>query len=706
MERLKHENWIWLSKKRYPEYQNTYLSEFSENKQFNYCVAEFARTYKTEKKIEKLVIRVSGDTNFRLWLNGEYIGEGPVNESRDFFALCPYMNRYSNLYTVFPDTNELNFYADVQLSPIRMNDFSRGHGGFMLSALAFCEDGTSIHFETDETWHSRINRKHPRAFFYNASNSEDEWGESDVAENIWNTIDAPIPMLSMEKVKPVSDDDVIEVLPGTESVVNVFFDKIYAAHVAFDIECDGICSVEVKCYEKSICRYSSERVTANKTMSFRSIQLHSIGAYELTVINNSDKVAQIKPYAVATCYPVEEEGYFKCSDSAMNKVFEVCKWTTRICRQTMHLDSPLHQEPLACTGDYYIESLISAFCFGDMRLAEFDVVRTAELLRNNNGKMFHTTYSLIWVQMLYDVYSFTGNKKLLDTCVDALHILLNRFNGYIGETGLIENPPDYMFVDWIVADGYSLHHPPKALGQTCLNAFYYGALKTASKICSLTGDTENSEKYSLRADKLKTAFNDNLYDAKEGIYFDGLNTPSQTNEWLPKNSTKRYYSKHSNTLAVLYGLCDEKESARIMERVVTDKELIDVQPYFMHFVLSALRKAGIFEKYGFKELDKWKPSIEEFGKGLQEGWLAPEDGYPFDYSHAWGGTPAYQLPKQLLGLEMVEAGYKKIVLKPRLYDYEYAYISVPTPFGYITCSMKKGRKTQVCVPEEIECEIL
>ena len=96
MERLKHENWIWLSKKRYPEYQNTYLSAFSKNKQFNYCVAEFARTYKTEKKIEKLVIRVSGDTNFRLWLNGEYIGEGPVNESRDFFALCPYMNRYSN----------------------------------------------------------------------------------------------------------------------------------------------------------------------------------------------------------------------------------------------------------------------------------------------------------------------------------------------------------------------------------------------------------------------------------------------------------------------------------------------------------------------------------------------------------------------------------------------------------------------------------
>ena len=30
----------------------------------------------------------------------------------------------------------------------------------------------------------------------------------------------------------------------------------------------------------------------------------------------------------------------------------------------------------------------------------------------------------------------------------------------------------YMFVDWIEIDGLSLHHPPKALGQTCLNLFY------------------------------------------------------------------------------------------------------------------------------------------------------------------------------------------------------------------------------------------
>ena len=705
MERLNRENWIWLDPKKYPQYQNTHLSYFSEEKRGNYCVAEFRKAFDWGKPIEKIIIRTSGDTSFLLYVNGKNAGEGPINETKDFFNPDMHSERYVNNYIVYPDASSAEFCAQVQLSPVRMNDASRGHGGFMLSAAVFFDDGATEFVYTDETWLSRINKKRPRPFVYDASIAEDEWSESRITENIWHAKTSPVPMLSREIIKP-SSDDTIEVLPGSEQTVNVFFDKIYAAHVLLDIECKGTCDIEVKCYERNVSRHSCESVTVTGTDRFESMQIHSIGAYELKISNNSAEKAIIKPYAAAVCYPVEEEGYFKCSDADMNRVFEVSKWTTRICRQMMHLDSPTHQEPLACTGDYYIESLITAFCFGDMRLAELDTFRTAEILRGNNGKMFHTTYSLIWVQMLYEVYMFTGNKELLEKCADALHILAERFNGYIGQTGLVENPPDYMFVDWVVADGYSLHHPPKALGQTCLNAFYYGALVTASKICKILDDSARCGIYSERAASLKNAFNRNLFDAEKNIYFDGLNTPYETSQWLPANSTKRYYSKHSNTLAVLYGLCDEKRAKGIMHRVMTDTELIDAQPYFMHFILCALAKTGLFEEYGFRELDKWKASVKDFGKGLQEGWLAPEEGYSFDYSHAWGGTPAYQLPKQLLGFEMLEAGYKKIRVRPRLGPYDYAYISVPTPLGYIMCSMKKGKKSQICIPDGIECEIV
>lgn len=706
MERLKQENWIWLDADKYPREQKTYNTYFSEKDGFCYCVAEFKRTFTWTKQIEKVIIRASGDTSFRLSINGELIGEGPIKEVNDFFEKTVHGDRYANSYTVFPSGKQLDFYAEVQLSPVVMNDSSRGHGGFMLSAAVFFDDGAAEFIYTDETWLSRIDRRRSSPYTYNELCEEEPWTNSCATENIWHTKDSPIPMLERERVKPVSEA-VLEVMPGEERKFDVYFDKIYTAHAALEIECDGMCEIRLKCYERNKSRYSSETATVVGTTYFEGIQLHSVGAYEVEILNRSQNKAVVKPYAIAVCYPVEDEGYFKCSDEAMSRVFDVCKWTTRICRQTMHLDSPLHQEPLACTGDYYIESLISAFCFGDMRLAELDTLRTAQLLADNDGKMFHTTYSLIWVRMLYDVYMITGNGELLRSCEAALHILLERFNGYIGKTGLIEASPNYMFVDWIVEDGYSLHHPPKALGQTCLNAFYYGALISAVQICNLLDDDAHAELYNKRAASLKKAFNRNLFDTERNIYFDGMNTPYASNEWLPKNSTKRYYSKQSNTLAVLFGLCDDEGRARaIMRTVATDNKLIDVQPYFMHFVLCALRKVGLFDEYGFDMLNKWKPSVTDFGKGLQEGWLKPEEGYIFDHSHAWGGTPAYQLPKELLGLEILEAGYKRIRLAPKLGPYEYAYISVPTPFGYIMCSMKKGKKPQICIPEGIACEIV
>lgn len=69
---------------------------------------------------------------------------------------------------------------------------------------------------------------------------------------------------------------------------------------------------------------------------------------------------------IATCYPVRDVCRAKTSDAKLNKVLEVCAHTLKYCRQSIHFDSPRHSEPLACTGDYYIESLMTAFSYGDM----------------------------------------------------------------------------------------------------------------------------------------------------------------------------------------------------------------------------------------------------------------------------------------------------------------------------------------------------
>jgi hypothetical protein len=362
----------------------------------------------------------------------------------------------------------------------------------------------------------------------------------------------------------------------------------------------------------------------------------------------------------------------------------------------LHLDSPLHQETLGCTGDYFIESLINYYTYGDPRLTRLDIIRTADFLRMNDGFMFHTSYSLIWIQMLTDYYKYTADVSVFKEVIDALHILLNRFHGYIGNTGLLENAPNYMFIDWVPIDGFNMHHPPKALGQTCLNAFYYKALNEATAVCDIIND-DKADIYLKRAESIKTAVNNNLWDASKQLYFDGLNTPDSENSWKPKNPEKRYFSRHANTLCVLYGIAEADNAVKIMEKVISDKDLIQTQPYFMHYVLEAIYKVGLFDKYGLSEIRKWKVIVDECDKGMREGWGE----FNGDYSHAWGATPTYQLPSKILGLKMIEPGFKKISLDINLFGLEYADIVVPTPYGDIIAKLNKDKQSDIKIPDGI-----
>jgi hypothetical protein len=204
----------------------------------------------------------------------------------------------------------------------------------------------------------------------------------------------------------------------------------------------------------------------------------------------------------------------------------------------------------------------------------------------------------------------------------------------MGENGLIDNPPDYMFIDWLFPDGISTHHPPKALGQSCLNMFYYGALCYAEKIYNVLG--LDGAEFKIKAEKLKAAILTHLYDKERGLFFEGLNTKtpqSMVYQYLPSNVEKRYYRKHANILACYFGIVYVKSAECLLENVYTDTSLGEVQPYFMHFWLDAIYKNGLCQKYTLPLLEGWKKALKDCPKGLPEGFYPPEPSYKFDYSH-------------------------------------------------------------------------
>lgn len=702
------EQWIWLDKKLYPDNQTTLFSRYGDSAKKNYTVARFLKTYKFPCKIISLKLRFSGDTVFRLYCNEKLVSTGPACVGGDFYDNeCCRPNYYSTIAELNPNTDTMSFSAIVRMLPVQLMDYSKGHGGFYLHGEARLEDGTVRYLLTDNSWLCSYLGAHTAPERYDGRIQPDDYRPAAIVPNLWHTEDSPLPPRSEEEILPLSDHS-FTLASGEIRELELEFDRIYAAFPKVIVEADGETAVKLNCVELDE-GGSSEELIFFGNEEYVSFRLHSAGKLRLKIENRSESSATFRFSLIATCCPVSVTAKTETSDTELDRVLEVCQHTLKYCRQSIHLDSPRHCEPLACTGDYYIETLMTAFSFGDMKLAAFDVRRTAELLRYHDGIMFHTTYSLIWVRMLYDVYMMTGETALLSDCLESLVLLLNRFRTYVGENGIIETPRDFMFVDWIYIDRISMHHPPKALGQTALNAFYYGALVTAEKIFSALGETTEARRCLADAERLKAAVNDILYDKEKGLYFEGLNTPTPEDliyQYMPQNTDKRYYLCHSNILCAYVGLCEGDTAKSILKRVLTDSSLGKCQPYFAHYLLEAIYRHGLRDELTLTVLEDWKAPVKECSKGLTEGFIAPEPTYHFDHSHAWGGTPLYSLPKALTGIEILEAGYKTVSLSPSLLGLQFASVEIPTPYGIITVKQEKDRAPIITAPSEIKIKNL
>ena len=699
------DTWIWIPHSMYPGHQTTVYSALADQSCGHYTVAEFMRTYHLEQAPAGIRLRVSGDTAFQLFLNGQAVISGPPCAGGDFIGNETAREQYAYETELDCAEKTVTFLARVRMMPVQICEYSRGHGGFMMRGEAVMPDGSIMRFGTDSTWMCRMNGAYCTPCMYDGRILPEPYIPSEVVPDIWQARSAPIPVREEHMVAPEGSDLVL--MPGEQGSMVLEMERIMAGFVSVRAEAEGEVAVTVQCREQEE-KGTREDMTFSGSGAYRGFTLHSAGNLAVSWHNRSQFPARIEIRFIETCYPVSREAKTTVDDAQLTQVLSVCRGTLRICRQTHHLDSPRHCEPLACTGDYYIQSLMTPFSFGDLRLAAFDVERTAVSLERENGRMFHTSYSLIWVRMLRDLYWMTGNASLLVRCLPALRLLLKRFSGYLGSNDLLETPPDYMFVDWIYIDGISLHHPPKALGQTCLNLFYYDALKAAGEIFSILSLDAEAVRCASRAKTLRQAVNSLLFDPGRGAYIEGLNTPtpeSLLGQWMPRNVEKRYCLKHSNILAACVGICDEALGRELVKRVMLDEIEGPVQPYFLHFLFEAIFRLGLRETYTLPLLERWKAPVAAFPKGLPEGFVKPEPGYQFDHSHAWGGTPLYSLPKALLGLEITEPGMKGLALSPSLLGLQQAHVELITPHGLLTCDVRRGEEPHIQCPDGIRCVI-
>ncbi len=702
--------WIWLDDNKYPQFScNKREAAFDVNKK-GFCMAEFLREYSLSGDAR---VKICADARYELYVNGVFMGRGPASPGSDFLTekmeYC-YYDEYE-----IKDTPAAKIRVVVASQATAINEFTFGHPGVFLEI----SDDTGYIGGTDEGWLCRPLTERIHTFYADYTVEKAEYSYARRITDIHKMKKSPLMHLCEDDVYPLNFDK-ITVKGNEKTDTLLFFDKIYSAFPIISVKCDGKIHIRFESGELVGFPNVGEDIVVSCDTVHACQRMRSVGFVRLIAENLSDTDATIDLFKLTSShYPVLNETGFECSDSVINKIYEVCKHTLKICRQNTHLDSPTHQEPLACTGDYYIQALMEYYNMYDPTLTGFDIYRTSQILEIQKGRMFHTSYSLMFPMWLYDYYMFTGDTRLIKESKTALTCLFSLFDTYTAEdNGLLEYAPDYMFVDWIAmkdeedpysdardimshgkSEDFSLHHPPKALGQSVLCMLYYRALMCASKLYSAVSDEKTAEECRKRAENVKSAINKYLFDDDKGLYFGGLNTPDrkENGQWLPKNVDRVFYLKQANTLAVLFGIAPKEKRRNILDYICGDLRKEEMQPYFYSFLLDALCNEDMFDKYGLKIILRYESLIEKCDKGLCEAW----EYVNCDCSHAWGGAPAYILKRALSGFEMVEPNYRKIKLNPRLFSLEFAKFEISTPYGPISFDLNK-KEFKISAPTEIE----
>jgi hypothetical protein len=133
-----------------------------------------------------------------------------------------------------------------------------------------------------------------------------------------------------------------------------------------------------------------------------------------------------------------------------------------------------------------------------------------------------------------------------------------------------------------------------------------------------------------------------------------------------------------------------------MERVLGDSSLTQATYYFGWYVLEALRKAGLADRY----VDQLAPWRQMLALGLTS---PPENPEPTrSDTHAWSAHPNYGLLATVLGVRPAAPGFRAVLVAPALGPLRRAAGRVPHPAGDVDVVLTRvgvrGLRAAVTLP--------
>ncbi len=399
--------------------------------------------------------------------------------------------------------------------------------------------------------------------------------------------------------------------------------------------------------------------------AFRFLRLEFDADTEIEILN-----ASYAPYF----YPFSEEGRFHSDNERYNQMWEVSRNTLLCCSHEMFVDCPYYEQQ-QYQMDSALESLFAyrlstdtALC--KKALCELAASQMPDGLLQANYPSTHVqiipNFTLFWILNLRDYLRYTDDIQTVRTLAGTMDKALAAFEALKNADGLLDPTPYWNYTDWV--DGWERGILPGADEEpsavTCL--LYAAALRAAAEIMEALENALRAEEYRTRAERMSDAVNAHFFDAEAGLY---RNVP-----------TRREFSGHAVLWAVLSKTVTGENAGRLIDRAFSETCPIPLPSHSMnHYFFRALEMANRY-CYAPRLFAGWESMLDDHCTTWCEG---PRN--PRSECHAWSAAPMYEFSAMLLGVYPTTNGYRRVRIRPETHSLQVNAVkgSVPTPHGVI-----------------------
>ncbi len=364
----------------------------------------------------------------------------------------------------------------------------------------------------------------------------------------------------------------------------------------------------------------------------------------------------------------DQDATFRCSNNMLNQVWDLCKYSIKATTFAgTFVDGD--RERIPYEADSYLN-----------QLSYYATIKDDQIPRSTfDHLMKHGTWPTEWaphmVFMAHAEYMKTGDVKWLAARYDSLKtkILADR----VDTDGIVQSSKQQIshddIVDWPASerDGYVFGSQ-----NTVVNSFRLRAISLMAEMGKAVGRDADAETFTAMEKVAKVKFHQTFFDPQTQLYRDGKGI--------------EHSSLHANLFPLAFGLVPATARSSVASMLATRGMKCSV--YAAQYLLEGLFENGQ-ERAAIDLITaggdrSWRHMVES---GTTITWEAWDQKYKpnQDWNHAWGAAPANLLPRYVLGVQSMVAGWKRASIRPHLGNLTFAQGKVPTPLGSVVIDTKR-----------------